>query len=576
MEEKDLEFSEKLEKKKKQVKTVKRGLPPILLLTFTFFLFAPTEIFFVNKDEFLFGIQDVIGLFLGVFLVSTVGLLLTYVMIESKFSEKNPVIGDLFLGIIFSLGFMFYLQGNVIGVSYGLLDGAQINWEEYGWFAISNVGVWVALFLIVICFYLEKRKIFEFLICKLSVYVVLVLLLTLGSVFVIYGTEETAVTALSTTKGQFELSSDENIVVFLIDTLDATYMHDVIDEFPEVSELFADFTFYDNVLGAYPTSKESLPLLFTGVPFKNQSSYNQYKADSYAVSPILNTLKDNSYETSLYTYSGYVHKNIVDYTENIFMNNLDLVDPVGFLQKYFQFVTYRYAPDVLKQYFWSSRYNFTLYTELEGADIFSIENLDFYNDFLEKGVSADKEAKQYQFYYLFGSHPPVSEDENMEPLKMHDFYSDEAIINQTRGCLKIVDEYIQELKELDIYDSTTIIVMSDHGGWINLRQCPTVLIKPFDTHQETLRISSAPTSYLLDWAGTIQSLVEPEGDYGSTFFNVGEDEVRMRPYYYDYLLTVFNRKTQSPTMMVIESDKPAVEFSLDDWTGEELKEAPDD
>lgn len=577
------EKEEKKEKKeKKEIKgtaedllRIKKILPPILLLNVTLFFFGPIELYILNRGEFWFNLPDILAIILPVFLITTS----LSVVILGILMKKNQKLGEISTAIVFVLGVLFYIEGNFNSVNYPILNGYEVNWSRYGFLGVLNVALWFGVFFISIYYYKVKRELFLKIVKNVSIYIVAIQLLSLGTLVYITDFENGTINAYATTKGRFELSSNENIIVFLLDTLDTEYMVEVLEVYPEVKEQYKDFTFYNDVLGAYPTSMESLPLLMTGVPFINQATYQNYKASSYEISPILETLEEFEYETSLYTYYGYIDENIVDYTENIVSAQLGIENKLGFLDKYYQVLMFRYAPHYLKQFFYKEEYDFFSCANSNEYTLYNSENLEFYEDFLEKGLSAEKEKNQYQFYYLFGTHHPVGSDENLEPLSPESSRtSRSALVNQSRGCLKMVNEFMEEMKSLGIYDSSTIIVLSDHGDCVNsdwdtdMRQCPTVLIKrPYDNH-ETINISSAPVSYIADWAGTMQTLVNPDGDYGTSFFNIEEGVPRERIYYYSRelikLVPTINTLDLSASISVYKSDKPAIEFDLTDITDE--------
>jgi arylsulfatase A-like enzyme len=57
-----------------------------------------------------------------------------------------------------------------------------------------------------------------------------------------------------------------------------------------------------------------------------------------------------------------------------------------------------------------------------------------------------------------GSHTPYTMNENAE----YD-PNNPTLLQQTKGCFKIVYDYIKQLKALGLYEDTTIIITTDHG-----------------------------------------------------------------------------------------------------------------
>jgi hypothetical protein len=147
----------------------------------------------------------------------------------------------------------------------------------------------------------------------------------------------------------------------------------------------------------------------------------------------------------------------------------------------------------------------------------------FYDRLTQDGLSIDDEgAGSYRFIHLMGAHYPYMMDENAERLEVEGTRED-----QCRGALRIVEEYARQLKELGVYDQTTIIVTADHGQWyltpddIGEPTTPVLLVKPAgQSSRAALQVSDTPTGHL-DIPGTI--LLEAGGDpdaYGRTVFDV--------------------------------------------------------
>ena len=143
-----------------------------------------------------------------------------------------------------------------------------------------------------------------------------------------------------------------------------------------------------------------------------------------------------------------------------------------------------------------------------------------------------------------GSHGPfyLSDDIKYEPTGR-----EVTVQSQGRGSLKIVYEYLQQLKNIGLYDDATIIITADHGqGYIldsdkisgkpDRTSRPIFLIKKPQEKGTGMNINSAPVSQA-ELLPTIMSALGLEGEkYGRSFDQIGEDERRERTYLdiYDY------------------------------------------
>ena len=118
-------------------------------------------------------------------------------------------------------------------------------------------------------------------------------------------------------------------------------------------------------------------------------------------------------------------------------------------------------------------------------------------------------------------------------------------ISQSRGALKIVYEYIQNMKKLGIYDDATIIITADHGQnlhigekSINLDDCeltsnPILYVKLPNEHNDKVKYSNAPVSHT-EFAATVINAVGGNADlYGRMFNQISEDESRERVFIFN-------------------------------------------
>ena len=68
---------------------------------------------------------------------------------------------------------------------------------------------------------------------------------------------------------QFVMSEDQNFVILLLDTVDSRTITELLDEHPEYSEVFRDFTYFENTVGAYSCTERSVPYILSGDWYEN-------------------------------------------------------------------------------------------------------------------------------------------------------------------------------------------------------------------------------------------------------------------------------------------------------------------
>lgn len=132
----------------------KTGLKPAFLLSattcFMFFMYAPLELYFTNKDESWYDIWVLFPIMLCVFFLFTAiciaGLGLLY-----KCSEKLFRAALLFLFILFCCS---YVQGNYFIKYLPVFDGRAIDWSLYaGVGRTQSVILWCVVTGVVLSLY---------------------------------------------------------------------------------------------------------------------------------------------------------------------------------------------------------------------------------------------------------------------------------------------------------------------------------------------------------------------------------------------------------------------------------------
>ena len=92
----------------------------------------------------------------------------------------------------------------------------------------------------------------------------------------------------------------------------------------------------------------------------------------------------------------------------------------------------------------------------------------------------------------------------------------------------IIDEYLNQLKALNKYDDTTIIITADHSDNMAHPQ-PIYFIKRKNEHHDTMQVSKAPISHS-DFQGTIAEVITREKNTPNrkSIWDIKEDDVRNR------------------------------------------------
>lgn len=529
-----------------------------LLLSFTFFVFGPLQMYLSNTSEFWFKLRHIIPAIIVSFFV--VFIIITGIsFIIPKNNRKH------YVALIFGIGFALYIQGNFINLDYGVLDGTEIDWSSYGILGVLNTVIWIACLTIPIILTRIWSKQLKKITTLASLFIVAVQLLTIG--ILLFTTDFTSDKAISVTqKDMFSLSPEKNEIVFILDTFDASYMNEVLEKYPEYKKSFEDFTYYGNALGAYPTTKGAVPHILTGEGYDNSVQYTEYVESAYNKTILYDTLITKGYDIGLYTNKVFMSSSCAGIVKNICAVQ---EEPSSYLKlglMIHKTTAFSHFPHILKNKVWYYSGDFDKYIDTSGENgsnvPFTPDDVAFYNSLISNKLSINNDAYAFRLYHVNGVHPPYTVTSNVTNDANGTSAIDEAI-----ASLKIVLEYIDQLKEADVYNKTAIIIMADHG-WTELNQHPMLMVKPVESDQE-FTISSTPVSYE-DLLNTMLYLATDDTTYQPNILTWSENDIRIRQYMYyvwddswnkSYLPTMYEYITSSAADNIFQMKKTGKVYS---------------
>lgn len=483
-----LQVGEKMkESNEKNRKNMKAWI--LLSTSFAFMLsfFAPLDVYYSNKDEFWFSVWQVVGIALMVFIIAEAILLLI-----SYFLCNTGISIYCYTFLTFLMVYL-YIQGNYIPRNYGVLNGANIDWDKYIKYGTASlVLAFVCLILCGIVIIKFKKMIFSWG-SGLSIFILLIQIVTLLTLVIqdaINMSNNDSNTKVVTDNKMLNLSENSNIIVFILDTFDGEYFNYLLDtDYNMCLDVFEDFTYYKDTLGAYPTTKGALPQILTGVWYENEMPYADYVENAYMNNDIYKCLETNAYSVGIYTDRRFLSSDIDKY-ENVELGTYKIGNKLDFINNLYKMVAFNYAPHQWKKMFFYDSSDFESQRELAAKHSAYSEDVQAFESKLNiDGIDASEKNNCFRLYHLEGTHAPYTFGENL--------VTDENIeytpYDEAAGCCMLVKKYIDKLKDLGIYDNTAIVIMADHGG-VGYSQNPIYLVKNKNEIHD-FRISEIPMSY---------------------------------------------------------------------------------
>ena len=500
-------------------KNVKKLILVTLFFVMTYAIFLPCSLVLGNAEELTVDFYQVlpITIVVGVVIFGLI-YLLGFIMLAARWRKMFCV----YLNLVFGLALGVYVQFNFLNVNLSVLNGDVFKWSWKDPDSFVSIVAWMLCMLIPLLFLFAKYEKWDLIrgyICGFLTAVQLV-----SWVFIsITAKSAMANRMILTNSGEFELATKDNIVVFVVDTLDAQWAEQYIIEEESNQALLKDFVYFDNVVAGGAPTILGMPTLLTGVSYDSpvSMSVDEYYQNAYASSDFFCDLKENGYTVHLYTEPALLKYADVENIDNVVSGvKYDISSVRGFAMCLYKLTNYCVMPYPLKGYFSFYGGEFSLYTDVKGQYRYNIDDPQFYQDFQKEHLSLGATEKKFSLYHLFGAHLPHTMDENCNYTPGVNV----SLEQQVKGTFKIIKEYLYEMKELGLYEKSTIIIMGDHGG-IALEQNPAVFIKNANYSADKMEVNSAPAMFRNVRASMAAAFMEDYSSYGASLLDDVSDNL---------------------------------------------------
>ncbi len=537
----------------------------------TIFVVAPCEVVGGSAGSLVFSLADV----WWVVALPAVGVVAVLALLLSALRGR---IFNFFLVLITSIGVAAYVQALVLNYGMPIADGGTIVWAEHNTMMVVSSVVWIAIIALSLLLSLFNRFRAQGVVALVSACLLVVQGVGVASLFIAppAATEQAGgmddlthtnlvsqTESVLTEDGLYSVSSKNNVIVFVLDTYDQTLLNTVSNMNSHMLDEMTDFTEFTNCTGSMTPTRFAVPYLLTGELPKVGEDSNVYLANRYARGTFLADAQNAGYSVGLYTDSLQIgslpeaeQKAIAATTINMHKVAASSLDFRGTFEALCQIALYRDAP-------WPLKHNFWYYTDQingrivsynpdaePGERVYTMNDPRYYGQLQRQGLAVDDDAPAgaFRFIHLLGAHYPYSIDEHANDLGTDNSTKEQ----QAQGSMYIVAEYLRQLKELGVYDQSTVIITADHGKWfltpepLTTTSTPIMLVKLAKQSAQTggaaagavtgsaaggVQKSTMPVSHH-DYLPTVaQAMGLDSSKYGSgqTFFGVNDPD-RVRTY----------------------------------------------
>lgn len=508
---------------------MKSIVPEVVLLVVTLVIFCPSSLFLANISEFAISYSKVLPVILTTAILVAVTCFIGAALLwnERLCRHYRALIGSVALG--------FYVQSNFLNPDMPELNGTEVNWSDFKMSGIISIIVWLILIVGFQLFTVWKADIFGKFSKYLSYFVSAVQLVSLV-VLILTTPKSSASNVVLTKEDVFTVGTQENVIVFVLDSMGGEYLEENINKHEELAASLSDFTFFRNAVSGGAYTAVGMPVLLTGIEFDpTYRGYEPYLQEAYADTMIYEDLASQGYDIRILTDGRYMANVSDEIIRNAYSigDTFYISDYTAFAKDLYQFVGIYTMPQFLKPYFWmyteeitsaitatnEEARSFSETDSVADRDVYKFDDVAFYQDMEKNGLEVTHE-KAYRIYHIFGPHAPFTMNENIEYVG-EDVATEEG---QLLGSMKIVFSYINRMKELGVYDSSTIIITADHGrsGADGIQQNPALLIKqPEESHP--LEYNDVPVNFRNVVATVARAALDDYSSYGPSVYDIDEN-----------------------------------------------------
>ncbi len=522
------------------------------------FLFCPLTIYVTNAEEMQVGFHSLVFHYLVPFVVS--GAILVFSGLALPAGPRGC-----YIAILAGISGLLWLQGDLLLWGYGRLDGSFINWPREAWKGYVDTSIWLAVLVAAVCW----RRL---LLPRVMQAVFLLLAIQLGSLLflnpwsALHEKAQSSMVELDIPKKLIRFSASHNLIHIVLDGFQSDVFEELVEGSDRFQEHFKGFTFFREATTSTRVTHLSVPSFISASIYRNQIPAGTFRRQIFKGKNIVRTLADAGYQIDVtsgvpwmsHLYPGATYYRIpFPFREKAEMERWH----AAFL---LDLSLFRLAPHFIKRAIYNQQ-NWLLSSMNPGPPGIHYRHysdIEFFRRFTQN-ASLGRETPVYKLIHLLTPHPPLVVNERNLPAGTPLKNTRANVKRQSAYTLQWVHQFLEKLRKLSIYDSSIIIIQSDHGSrlafklqdrsgqWIDSRKSslrisgavlPLLLVKPA-LSKDVFQISDALVE-LNDLPSTIVALLNlPEDFGGRNIFEIEKRDRRKRT----YARGMVNRDTSSRT-----------------------------
>ena len=444
---------------------------PALLAPFVVFLLGPHTIFTTNPGEFAVPFQQLASPWLLQATAINWIILFGLGCLAALLSERAAL---LYSALLVGLGLVLWGQGNLWNADYGVLAGREVDLAEH----TSRAPYETAAFAVA----LIAAAIFSRAIGRIAPFASLAFMAvqTAGAIAGDVGPAAERARWIDPPPELYQFSASRNVIHIVLDEFQSDVFEEILHEDrAQLDTAFPGFTYFADHAAAFPTTSMSMPAMLTGLEYRNQKPAPEFVRDAFKQASIFDKVSRAGYDVdamSIVPIASFeewlgpesapnwkgarfrIRKPFISQGDYREVSARELAE-----LSLFRHVPHRLKeasvarPDAFYRVIWMDRGDSPAQIRRHEAT----NSIAFVEHFTsEMGVG--RERPVYKLLHVGVPHRPIVADRECRFIGLTDM-SRQSYLEQSRCAVKLVSALLDRVRALGIYDSSLIIVSSDHG-----------------------------------------------------------------------------------------------------------------
>ncbi len=446
---------------------VRLVLFPALLGPAQLFLFGPLTTYSRNESEFAVGFWNLAPHWLWAAALVVALLVSAGLWLPRRALQR-------WVAVLFAVGVLLWAQGNLLVPDFGPLYGAAPDFENVAWRTPLELGVATATLTLAVVFARAVAAVAPLASQALLALQIVAAVISAPGLMQAPPDEASRGARRWNTPpaGIFELSRGTNIIHLVLDGFPSEIFAEAMDRERDARDRdFSGFVFFADHLGAFRSTRGSMPAMLAGVNYRNEAPFDDFRARAWRQSSIFSVLARHGYRIHSITFHpgeqppSSIRRGVIRYR---------IPTPYSDRRTYERFAAaqvldltlFRHAPTGLKRrIFNGDRWVLQQWTGSAARQVRQSNHLAFLDDFTGR-LAVTSAQPVYLFLHVIPPHPPVVLDSSCTFVGQQPF-TRATFAGQAACVLTHVRGFLDRLRALGVYDSSAILLTADHGWALN-------------------------------------------------------------------------------------------------------------